>query len=153
MCCFSYQMTAVYLLVIFLDNFLTGEKRVQRNKKLKCLAMSCLSLDLCDDSKKQHWSLAFTLFKANRIFHKDTCNKVRMVYFIYWGVTSHSLKKNIIFLPLKMEFILANRADLDKMPHYAAFHLGFHCLPRYPFRGYRIVKRKHLRKIRKKAVS
>ena len=22
------------------------------------------------------------------------------------------------------------------MPHYAAFHLGLHCLPKYPFRGF-----------------
>ena len=23
------------------------------------------------------------------------------------------------------------------MPHYAAFHMGLHCLPNYPFRGFR----------------
>ena len=31
-------------------------------------------------------------------------------------------------------FVLANSADPDEMPHHAAFHLGLHCLPKYPFR-------------------
>ena len=33
-----------------------------------------------------------------------------------------------VFLPLKVVLILANSADPDEMQHYAAFHLGFHCL-------------------------
>ena len=36
-----------------------------------------------------------------------------------------------IFLSLKIVFILANIADSDEVPHYAAFHLGLHCLPKY----------------------
>ena len=28
------------------------------------------------------------------------------------------------------------------MPHYAAFHLGLHCLPKYPFKGFRSSKGK-----------
>ena len=27
-------------------------------------------------------------------------------------------------------FVLANSADPDEMPHYAAFHQGLHCLPK-----------------------
>ena len=34
-----------------------------------------------------------------------------------------------------MFLILANSADPDEMQHNAAFHLGLHCLPKYPFRG------------------
>ena len=34
-----------------------------------------------------------------------------------------------IFQALKIAFILANSVDPDEMPHYAAFHQGFHCLP------------------------
>ena len=34
-----------------------------------------------------------------------------------------------IFLSLKVDFVLANRADTDEMWPYAAFHLGLHCLP------------------------
>ena len=40
---------------------------------------------------------------------------------------------NILFLFLKSHFISANSADLDEMPHHAAFHLGLHYLPTYPF--------------------
>ena len=43
---------------------------------------------------------------------------------------------NILFLSLKIVFVLANREDPDKMTHFGAFHLGLHCLPKYPFRGY-----------------
>ena len=49
-------------------------------------------------------------------------------------------------LPIKIEikcfisvpengFILANSTDPDEMLPYAAFHLGLHCLPKYPFTG------------------
>ena len=31
--------------------------------------------------------------------------------------------------------ILANSAGPDEMQHCAAFHLGLHCLPKYPFWG------------------
>ena len=30
--------------------------------------------------------------------------------------------------------MIANSADSHEMQHYAAFHLGIHCLPKYPFR-------------------
>ena len=30
-----------------------------------------------------------------------------------------------------MGFVIANSADPDEMPHYAAFHLGLHCLLKY----------------------
>ena len=40
-----------------------------------------------------------------------------------------------VFLLLKIDFILANNAGLDEMPHYAAFHLGLHCLPKYMSTG------------------
>ena len=30
-------------------------------------------------------------------------------------------------------FILANSADPDEMQHYAALHLGLHCLAKNPF--------------------
>ena len=36
--------------------------------------------------------------------------------------------------------ILANSAEPDEMQHYAAFHLGLHCLPKYPFRGFQYTK-------------
>ena len=44
--------------------------------------------------------------------------------------------KTIVFLSLNINFVIANSADLDEMPHYAAFHLGLHCLPKYLFRDF-----------------
>ena len=41
----------------------------------------------------------------------------------------------MVFLSLKIDFVLANSADHDEMLHYVAFHLGLHCLPKYLFRG------------------
>ena len=38
-------------------------------------------------------------------------------------------KKNIIFLSLKIDFVLANSANPDEILPYAAFYLGLHCLP------------------------
>ena len=35
---------------------------------------------------------------------------------------------------------IANSADPDKMQHYAAFHMGLHCLPQYPFRGFQYTR-------------
>ena len=35
----------------------------------------------------------------------------------------------------------ANIADTDEIPHNAAFHMGEHCLPLYPFMGYWSTKR------------
>ena len=35
-------------------------------------------------------------------------------------------------------FTFTNSADSDEMQHYAAFHLGLHCLQKYSFRGLRI---------------
>ena len=37
-------------------------------------------------------------------------------------------------------FYLENSVDPDEMPHYAAFHLGLHCLSKYPFRGFKYTK-------------
>ena len=36
-----------------------------------------------------------------------------------------------IYLYVKINFNLANSADRDEMTHYAAFHVGLHCLPKY----------------------
>ena len=41
---------------------------------------------------------------------------------------------------LKVVLILAKSADPNEMQHYAAFHLGRHCLPKYPFRGFQNTK-------------
>ena len=40
------------------------------------------------------------------------------------------------FLSLKIASAIANSAILDEITHTATFHLGLHCLTKYPFRGY-----------------
>ena len=48
------------------------------------------------------------------------------------------ISKKIAFLSLKINFVSANSTDPDEMPRYALFHLGLHCLPTCPFRGFRL---------------
>ena len=49
----------------------------------------------------------------------------------------YKLKKNIVYL-----FYL-NSVDPDEMLHYAAFHLGLHCLQKYPLLGFPYTKGKN----------
>ena len=35
---------------------------------------------------------------------------------------------------------LANSTDPDEMSHFVAFHLGHHCLQKYPFKGLSIYR-------------
>ena len=60
-----------------------------------------------------------------------------------WSMIYIEDSKNIIYeklcisFSLKIDFVLANSAGPDEMPHYnAAFHLGLPCLLKYPFRGF-----------------
>ena len=41
-------------------------------------------------------------------------------------------KLHIVFFYIKIDFVLAHSED-PKITHFAAFHLGLHCLPKYPF--------------------
>ena len=59
-----------------------------------------------------------------------------MVHCIYIEGSKVIISKSIIFLSLKIDFVLANSADPGEMQHYGAFHLGLHCLPKYPIRGF-----------------
>ena len=43
--------------------------------------------------------------------------------------------KICLFLSLKIDFVLTNSADTDKMLHYVAFHLCLNCLPNNLQRG------------------
>ena len=44
-----------------------------------------------------------------------------------------------VVLCLKYDFNLANSEDADEIQHYAAFHLGLHCLPKWVM-GYQYTK-------------
>ena len=43
---------------------------------------------------------------------------------------------------MKVVLIITNSVGPDEMQHYAALHLGLHCLPKYPFRGFQNTKGK-----------
>ena len=62
----------------------------------------------------------------SRLIYVDTISIDLSILYLM-GCTSKFLF-NGVFLSLKMVFILANSADPDEMPLYAAFHLGLHCL-------------------------
>ena len=47
---------------------------------------------------------------------------LRLIY-IFRG---HNLQKNMVFSSLMIDFVKANSADPDEMPHFVAFHLGLH---------------------------
>ena len=68
---------------------------------------------------------------------------IRMgVFIIYFkGSQVEIFKKDVHFSPcLKIVFILANSEDPDEMLHFAAFHLGLHCLQKYTFTGFQYTK-------------
>ena len=46
------------------------------------------------------------------------------------------ISKNIVFLSLKIDFVLANSEDPNEMLHHAAFHLGLRCFSKYLFMGF-----------------
>ena len=45
------------------------------------------------------------------------------------GLPVNFFYKMMVFLSLKIVFIVANSAGPDEMLPYVAFHLGFHCVP------------------------
>ena len=57
---------------------------------------------------------------------------IRIAFPLYI-LRGHMLKfpNNYVLHSLKIVFILANSAGPDEMLHFAVFHLGLHCLPRY----------------------
>ena len=50
------------------------------------------------------------------------------------------ISPKIAFHSPKIDFVFANSAGPDEMPHDVAFHQGHHCLPKYPFRCFRSTK-------------
>ena len=52
------------------------------------------------------------------------------IVYIEWRSYRLCFSKNNV-LSLKIYFVLANIADTDEMSHYAAFHLGLCCVPKF----------------------
>ena len=73
--------------------------------------------------------------QTNRIFLKLHTIKKDSPLYILRGHRLYFLKKLYFFI-MKIDSVLANSADPDKMQHYAAFHLGLYCLAKYAVRGF-----------------
>ena len=64
------------------------------------------------------------------------CSKYGIVHFALLGVKARIFLIMVYFCQWRFVLILANSVDPDEMQQYAAFHLGLHCLQKYPFRGF-----------------
>ena len=69
----------------------------------------------------------------NGVFLLVGFNKLGIIHCTYDIKKSKAINK-IVFISLKIISTIANSVDPDVMPHYAAFHLGLNCLPKYAFR-------------------
>ena len=73
--------------------------------------------------------------------HIDTINiGLSIMYIKGLDLKGRIFEIMMYFYPSKVVIVLANSSDPDEMQHYAAFHLGLHCLPKYPFRGFQNTK-------------
>ena len=59
---------------------------------------------------------------------------------IYFKKSQEEISQLLCTAVSEIVFISANSADPDEMPHFAAFHLGLRCLPKYLLRGFQNVK-------------
>ena len=75
-------------------------------------------------------TIFFNLLYSDGVSHTYWYNKYGMPIVHFKG-----LLDNDVFLSLKDVLILANSADPDEMQHYATFHQGLACLPKYLLRG------------------
>ena len=76
-----------------------------------------------------------SIFRFNPFRTNDISIKLQTIQsgwsIVYIKGPQFIFSKNMIFLSLKIDFVLENSADPDKMAHYVAFCLGHHCLPKY----------------------
>ena len=76
--------------------------------------------------------------KTKTLIRLHRCECLSVLLFVCKPLkTGFLAKRPIVFLSLRIVFVLANRVDTDEMPHYnAAFHQGIHCMSKDPFRGF-----------------
>ena len=72
------------------------------------------------------------LYTINGFFLLARYNILGIVHCTYPGVSGYNFQK-IVFFYLQIFFTFTNSVDPDEMQHYAAFHLGLHCLQKYLF--------------------
>ena len=75
-------------------------------------------------------------FQINGFFH--TIKSGRSIVYI----EGLQFPKNVVFLSLKIFFLLANSVGPDEMLHYTAFHLGLYCFVKISVK--RLVKELHV---------
>ena len=71
---------------------------------------------------------------TNGLFPLVCYNKLGIVHCTYLGVSGYYFQIIYLFC-LKTFFTFTSSVGPDEMQHYAAFHLGLHCLQIYSFRG------------------
>ena len=54
---------------------------------------------------------------------------------MYQWMSGHNFHNIFHFFLSEDIFMYTYSVDPDEMQHYAAFHLGLHCLQKYSFRG------------------
>ena len=59
---------------------------------------------------------------------------------VYLKGSLMNIQNKYVIRSLNIVFIITNSADPDEIQHYAAFHLGIHCLSNYLFRGFQYTK-------------
>ena len=63
---------------------------------------------------------------------------------LYFKGSQVEFPNNYVLQSLMIVFMIANSAGPDEMPHFVAFHLGLHCLPKVlPLGASHIQKVKH----------
>ena len=67
---------------------------------------------------------------TDKFFH--LVSYTELIHCTYQEVTDKNFQIKIISI---LELLLANSADPDEKPHFVAFHLSLHCLPKYLFTG------------------
>ena len=66
---------------------------------------------------------------------------IRMgLFIIYYKGSLVEFFNNYVLHSLKLVLIIANSAGPNEMLYFAPFHLGLHCLPKYPFRHFQYTK-------------
>ena len=75
------------------------------------------------------------LFSKERSWYN---NKVRMVHHLLYIdiLKGHRLKFHFIRYCISFSELRNVSADPVEIMHYAAYHLGLHCLPKYPLRDF-----------------
>ena len=58
-----------------------------------------------------------------------------LIQYVELSILPVKIYISLLFLCLKIVFIVVNNADPDEMLPYVAFHQGLHCLPKYLFTG------------------